>query len=279
MCDKIYKHNKMSSIAVFSAIFMIIAAIVLLLSVKNVRAEDEKDYRNVYINPDTGYEAIIEDDAALMAENDYEALLGLMKQITLYGNVMLKTIETNNMSTEGYIRALYNERFKSDSGTILVIDMDNRNIWIHSNGKIYNTVTSSYADTITDNVYRYASSGDYYTCAYKVFEQELALLKGSKISQPMKYISNALLAIVADLLINYGIVRMYVRKKVPSIKKIMNVILVNKAFDNCKVVHTYQSKTYSPVESDSDSGSSGGSSSGGSSGGASGGGGGGGHSF
>ena len=138
MRDKIYKHNKMSSIAVFSAIFMIIVAIVLLLSVKNARAEDEKDYKNVYINPDTGYEAIIEDDAALMAENDYEALLGLMKQITLYGNVMLKTIETNNMSTEGYIRALYNERFKSDSGTILVIDMDNRNIWIHSNGKIYN---------------------------------------------------------------------------------------------------------------------------------------------
>lgn len=213
MRDKIYKHNKISSIAVFSATFMIIAAIFLLLSVKNVRAEDEKDYKNVYINLDTGYEAIIKDDAALMAENDYEALLGLMKQITLYGNVMLKTIETNNMSTEGYIRALYNERFKSDSGTIFVIDMDNRNIWIHSNGKIYNTVTSSYADTITDNVYRYASSGDYYTCAYKVFEQELALLKGSKISQPMKYISNALLAIVAALLINYGIVRMYVRKK------------------------------------------------------------------
>lgn len=213
MCDKIYKHNKMSSIAVFSATFMIIAAIFLFLSVKNARAEDEKDYKNVYINQDTGYEAIIEDDAALMSENDYEALLGFMKQITLYGNVMLKTIETNNMSTEGYIRALYNERFKSDSGTILVIDMDNRNIWIYSNGKIYNTVTSSYADTITDNVYRYASSGDYYTCAYKVFEQELALLKGSKISQPMKYISNALLAIVAALLINYGIVRMYVRKK------------------------------------------------------------------
>lgn len=45
MCDKIYKHNKMSSIAVFSATFMIIAAIFLLLSVKNVRAEDEKNIR------------------------------------------------------------------------------------------------------------------------------------------------------------------------------------------------------------------------------------------
>ena len=45
MCDKIYKHNKMSSIAVFSATFMIIAAIFLFLSVKNVRAEDEKTIR------------------------------------------------------------------------------------------------------------------------------------------------------------------------------------------------------------------------------------------
>ena len=58
MCDKIYKHNKMSSIAVFSATFMIIAAIFLLLSVKNVRAEDEKEYKNVYINPDTGLSLI-----------------------------------------------------------------------------------------------------------------------------------------------------------------------------------------------------------------------------
>ena len=276
MRDKIYKHNKMSSIAVFSATFMIIAAIFLLLSVKNVRAEDEKDYKNVYINPDTGYEAIIEDDAALMAENDYEALLGLMKQITLYGNVMLKTIETNNMSTEGYIRALYNERFKSDSGTILVIDMDNRNIWIHSNGAINRTINKAYAETITDNVYTYASDADYYICAMKVYEQEYTLLQGRKIAQPMKYISNALLAIVIAVVINYIIVRVYSSKKKASTKSLMNGLFEYRAFNNCNVIFTHQTKTYSPRESSS-GGSSGGGGGGGSSGG--GGGSGGGHSF
>ena len=276
MCDKIYKHNKMSSIAVFSATFMIIAAIFLLLSVKNVRAEDEKEYKNVYINPDTGYEAIIEDDAALMAENDYEALLGLMKQITLYGNVMLKTIETNNMSTEGYIRALYNERFKSNSGTILVIDMDNRNIWIHSNGAINRTINKAYAETITDNVYTYASDADYYICAMKVYEQEYTLLQGRKIAQPMKYISNALLAIVIAVVINYIIVRVYSSKKKASTKSLMNGLFEYRAFNNCNVVFTHQTKTYSPRESSS-GGSSGGGGGGGSSGG--GGGSGGGHSF
>ena len=84
-----------------------------------------------------------------------------MKQITVYGNVMLKTIDTNSTTTESYVRSLYREKYGTDSGTIFIIDMYNRNIWIHSNGKIYSTVTSSYADTITDNVYRYASSKDY----------------------------------------------------------------------------------------------------------------------
>ena len=62
-------------------------------------------------------------------------------------------------------------------------------------------------------------------CAYKVYEQELALLKGRRISQPMKYISNALLAVVAALIINYGIVRLYLRKKAPSRKDLIIVRL------------------------------------------------------
>lgn len=45
-------------------------------------------------------------------------------------------------------------------GTVFAIDMDNRNIWIHSDGAVYQVVTKGYADTVTDNVYRYASRGD-----------------------------------------------------------------------------------------------------------------------
>ena len=173
---------------------MALTAVVLLLlvfaasSLLQVKADEEK-YQ--YNNVDTGYEAVIEDDADIIDESNYSSLLDIMKQITVYGNVMLKTIDTNSTTTESYVRSLYREKYGTDSGTIFIIDMYNRNIWIHSNGKIYSTVTSSYADTITDNVYRYASSKDYYMCAYKVYEQELALLKGRRISQPMKYISNA----------------------------------------------------------------------------------------
>ena len=226
---------------------MALTAVVLLLlafaasSLLQVKADEEK-YQ--YNNVDTGYEAVIEDDADIIDESNYSSLLDIMKQITVYGNVMLKTIDTNSTTTESYVRSLYREKYGTDSGTIFIIDMYNRNIWIHSNGKIYSTVTSSYADTITD-------------------------------------ISNALLAVVAALIINYGIVRLYLRKKAPSRKDIMKGIFAGKAINNCQVTYRYQTRTYSPVQTDSGSSSSGGSSGGSSSGGSSGGGGGGGggHSF
>ena len=37
-----------------------------------------------------GYEAVIEDDADIIDESNYSSLLDIMKQITVYGNVMLK---------------------------------------------------------------------------------------------------------------------------------------------------------------------------------------------
>ena len=58
-------------------------------------------------------------------------------------------------------------------------------------------------------MYTYASDADYYICAMKVYEQEYTLLQGRKIAQPMKYISNALLAVVIAVVINYIIVRVY----------------------------------------------------------------------
>ena len=154
--------------------------------------------------------------------------------------------------------------------------MYNRNIWIYSDGSIYSTITTAYANVITDNVYTYASDKDYFTCANKAFIQEAALLHGRRISQPMKYISNALLAIAIAILINYFIVRQTSRVRKASDNEIVNGVFANNAFNNVSVNFIRQTRTYSP-RSSSSSGSSGGHSGGGGGGGHSGGGGG--HSF
>ena len=131
-----------------------------------------------------------------------------MKQLTDHGGVaFVSTIDTGGLATKEYARQKCYEFFGSDSGSVFLIDMQNRIIYIFSNGKIYETVTNEKATIITDNIYKHAKNGDYYKCAVSAFEQELTLLGGGRIARPMKYISNALIAIVAGLLINYFIVR------------------------------------------------------------------------
>lgn len=229
----------------------------------------------VYTNSETSYRALIEDDAQLLNDEEEQELAALMQDITAYGNVAFKTIDYNDRGTESYARKYYQEQFGTASGTLFVIDMDNRNIWIHSDGAVYKVITKSYANTITDNVYRYASNGNYYDCAVHTYDQILTLLKGQKIAQPMKYISNGLLAVILALLLNYGLVSFFSRIKKPGRKEILSSGRNHFKYTQPKASFIRESRTYNPTSSDS--GSSG--SSGGSSGGSSSSGGGGGHSF
>ena len=216
---------------------------------------------------------IIEDDADLLSDQEEASLAETMEGITAYGNVAFKSIAYNEYSTERYIKNYYSEMFGSRSGTVFLIDMDNRNIWIHSNGGIYRVITNSYADTITDNVYRYASDREYFSCANEAFSQILTLLQGNRIAQPMKYISNVLLAVILGLLITYFMVRAMSVSAKPSEKELLEATRYQYRLNNPQMIHTGTTKKYDPPSSGGSSGGGGGSSGGG------GGGGGGGHSF
>lgn len=216
----------------------------------------------------TGYEVILEDDADLLSEAEEEALLTVMQEISAYGNVAFKSIAENSFSTKNYIENYYSDKFAGASGTVFLIDMDNRNIWIHSDGAIYKRVTTSYANVITDNIYTYATDEEYYECAYKAFEQILTLLRGEKIARPMKYISNAFLAVILALLINYFVVKLLSKTSKADEKELLAATKNGYKFVNPEAIHTHTTKKYDPPSSSS----SGGGRSGG-------GGGGGGHSF
>lgn len=200
-------------------------------------------------NPDTGYRIILEDDAGLMSEAERSQLLAQMLDITAYGNAAFKSVSSNYLSASYFAKNYYHELFGQQSGTLFLIDMDNREIYIFSDGAVYRTITGSYADTITDNVYRYASDGDYYLCASKAFEQIHTLLEGRKIAQPMKYIGNALLALILAALINYFIVRATSRGKKPAANEILQASSTGFAFRNPQKHLTGQKKVYAPSSS------------------------------
>ncbi|MBD5462576.1 MAG: TPM domain-containing protein [Lachnospiraceae bacterium] len=225
-------------------------------------------------NPETGYQILLEDDAALLDSEERAQLAEEMQGITTYGNAVFLTTTYNSYSASSYARDFYSDLFGHDSGTLFLIDMDNREIYIFSDGAVYRTVTKSYAESITDNVYSYASKGNYYRCASEAFEQINTLLAGQKIAQPMKYISNVLLALILATLINYFLAMRTAGSAKASSKEILNSISTHFSFRNTQKWLTKQDKVYSPPSS----GSSGGGHSGGGGGGHSSGGGGG-HRF
>ena len=132
------------------------------------------------------YQLIIEDDADLLNSSEELLLKESMIKLTEYGNIIFKSIDKNTTSTASYAKSYYNNRFGKQSGTVFLIDMKNRKIYIFSNGDNYTKVTDSKAETITDNIYEYATDKEYYKCAKKAFEQILTVIEGGKIAEPMK---------------------------------------------------------------------------------------------
>lgn len=228
--------------------------------------------RTFYTDPDTGYVVRIEDDAGLLTVEEEAALAESMQAITAYGSVALKTVSHNNTTAEEYLKAYYREQFGTDSGIIFLIDMANRKVWLRDDGRIERTIGSAYLDTIADNCYRYASAGDYYACAEEVFSEIETLLAGGRIAQPMKYISNALLALTAALLINFCILKKGTAQIIPDRKKLLAKTKHHINLENPRAEFIKTTKKYSPRNSDSGGGSSSG-------GGGGGGGSSGGHSF
>lgn len=245
-------------------------------------SENAADSEPVYINQNTGYKVFVEDNAQLLDAEEERELAQVMEDITAYGNAIFKTTDSGVWNTATYAGEYYREKIGTDSGILLLIDMDNRMLWIHCDGDVYRVVTESYADTITDNVYRYATGGDYYECAAQVYGQAFALLEGNRIAQPMKYISNALLAMILALLLNYGLVCFAARIGKSRRRELLGNAGNYFRYTEPQAFFVRESRTYHPRSSGGSGGSRSSSGSSRSSGGSRGGGrsgGGGGHRF
>lgn len=248
---------------------LLIIMVLTIFCITNVNALSLLEHKN----ESTGYRVTVEDDANLLAEEELKNLQDEMMGLTEYGHVAFKTISENYTTPSSYASDYYHEKFGTDSGTLLLIDMDNRYIYIFSDGDNYNIITTAKANIITDNIYQYATDGDYYTCASMAFSQINTLLNGGKISEPMRHISNILIALTLAFLINFIIVLVNTKIKKAKANEILKNCSIEFNIDEVKARKTGTHSVYSPQ----DTSSSGGGSSGGGGGGSSGGGGG--HSF
>lgn len=219
-----------------------------------------------------GNTVIVDDKADLLTDDQEESLMSEMEKLTEFGHIGF--VSTNSATTtKDFADTYYHSKFGTQSGSIFVIDMDNRMVYIFSDGYNYNVINTSIANSITDNIYTYASKKDYYNCALKAFEQMYTVLNGGKISEPMRLISNVFLAFTISSIIIYLYALSTSSIKKAKSKELFDGINKEVKISDIKIVKKGTRSVYSP-QSDSSGGSGGG---GGGGGGSSGGGGG--HSF
>lgn len=221
----------------------------------------------------------IYDDASLLTDQEEQELATYLQSLNDDVNYVVVTTDSNEHGSNQDSRLQYYyelEYFEADPGVAFLIDMYDREIYVSGYGNVRKLIKNADALDITDNVYRYASKGDYYTCILKAFEQANALVSGGHILRPMRYIAALLLSIVLGFFFTF-LWAITERSKIDTKVAKSEILMTGAAIAGTAVIYDT-----TKVRKSSDSGSSGGHSGGFSGGGFSGGGGGhsgGGHSF
>ena len=180
-----------------------------------------------------------------------------MKPLTQFGNVAFWSTDEYTYNEVEQARLKRRSLFGLTSATIFVVNMNVRKISIQSYGLIEESISSSYANTITNNVRGYATRGDYCGTASNAYYQILQVLEGNRIAQPMKYFSNACIALMLGLIIMISAVFRHSSSFIrPSVSTLLAYTVGGAVTAYAlKRVLTGSERRYSPVTSSS-SGSS-----------------------
>lgn len=154
---------------------------------------------------DCSYIVLICDNVDLLSETEEQELAEIMKPISTYGHAIFVSIDSSMLDLDLVASLSYLGTFGDESGVLFLIDTSNQ-IYVYCNGEISEVVNETYAETIADNVFRDAQKGNYFQCAKKAYTQINTLLNGGRIPQPIKHISNALLAITLAFLLCYMLI-------------------------------------------------------------------------
>jgi len=225
-----------------------------------VVTEKEKKDKYQYINKETNFEAYVYDSANLLSEEEKEKLLDDMIPLTEFGNIAFESTIDNDNTTENFAEEFYHNKFGTSSGSLFVIDMKNRVIYIFSDGYNYNYIDRTKAWIITDNVYTLAKDEKYYECASKGISQVYDILSGTRILEPMRYISNIVLSILIAFSLSFIFVLSKTKLKKASTKKVLEGCDVKYDLTDIEVISNGTRREYSPISTSSGGGSSGGSS-------------------
>lgn len=164
-------------------------------------------------NNETGYRAVIEDNAGLLQPGEIQSVFDAMKGVTAHCDAGFLTRQSGGGSVEEYARQWGRGTFGHDRYIVFFIDMGTRNICAYAGWDMLDVFSVADANTVTDNVYTWASKGQYGECAAQAFGQIAADLEGIELARPMKYISNVLIGLCLSVMICFLIVSKTLKKQ------------------------------------------------------------------
>ena len=180
----------------------LLMALMLILGTVSCMAAD----RFEETNGETGYHAVIEDNAGLLREDEFQRVFDAMKAVTAHCDAGFLTRQHGSGSVEEYARQWGRATFGHDRYIVFFIDMGTRNICAYAGWDMLDVFSVADANTVTDNVYTWASQRQYGECAVRAFGQIADDLEGIELARPMKYISNVLIGLCLSVMICFLIV-------------------------------------------------------------------------
>jgi uncharacterized protein len=146
---------------------------------------------------------LVVDDARLLSEEEEARLIADYSAITEYMGAAFISTYSSPGTTAYFAEQCAIKYFRDDPAVLFLIDMDDREIYVYANGKAQETISRADARAITDNIYKSASRGEYFNCADEAFNQIYTKCEGGRLARPVKHITNALIAVLLGILINY----------------------------------------------------------------------------
>lgn len=146
---------------------------------------------------------IVDDRADLLTQEEENELAARYSGISEYMGSAFVSTDSPSRSTSSFAEEYAIKYFGNSPAVIFLIDMYNRNIYVYANGDALKTISRADSRAITDNIYKLASQGEYFECADKAFSQILAKCQGQRLARPVKHVTNALIAVLVGILLNY----------------------------------------------------------------------------
>ena len=197
---------------------MLIASAFLPCVTVTAHADSEPSFGNLpsRCNSETGYSAVIADEADLLSPDEETRLLDKMYPLTEYANIAVYTVDTPT-KLKDYERAREKraELFGADAdAAVFMVDMYLRRIIIQRRGNMEDYFNNSRANNITNNVAKFAKKGDYYNTCATAMDQMLSVVLDRNhvqtddvqkvdVPRPMMYLSNGVIALMLGSLIAY----------------------------------------------------------------------------